>query len=415
MGYQYELLQELADHLQIRLNVIVSNNLEQSFKCLTEGECDLIALNLTVTRERRKFLEFTEPHSQTRQVLVQRKPEGWENNPASWLEKQLIRNPLDLSGKTIHVQQNSSYAARLKNLSEEIGDTIHFFEVPEEAEQLITLVANGDIDYTVCDENIALVNQTYYQNIDVATAVSFPQNLAWAVNKGAGDLKYNIDQWLVSFKRTARYGVIYNKYFQNKRTAGMVQSDFFAISSGKISAWDEIIKKYSGDIGWDWLLVASLIYQESRFDPGARSWAGAYGLMQLMPSTATRFGLSVNSSPEDQIRAGTEFIKWLDERFREEIPDEKERIKFILASYNIGPGHVFDAMSLAEKFGKDSRLWDENVDEYLLNKSKPVFYNDPVVKYGYCRGIETYNYVIEVLDRYEHYRNIIPDASDRRG
>jgi membrane-bound lytic murein transglycosylase F len=415
MGYQYELLQELADHLQIRLDVVVSNNLEQSFKCLTGGGCDLIALNLTVTRQRKKFLEFTEPHSRTRQVLVQRKPEGWENNGTDWLEKQLIRNPLDLAGKTIHVQQNSSYADRLKNLSEEIGDTIYFLEVPEEAEQLIALVADGDIDYTVCDENIALVNQTYYENIDVATAVSFPQNLAWAVNKGADELKYNIDQWLINFKGTARYKAIYNKYFWNKRTASMVQSDFFAISSGKISTWDEIIKKYSNDIGWDWRLVSSLIYQESRFDPEARSWAGAYGLMQLMPTTATRFGVSENSSPEEQIRAGTEFIKWLDERFREEIPDEQERIKFILASYNIGPGHIFDAMNLADKFGKNSKLWDDNVDEYLLQKSKPAFYNDPVVRYGYCRGIDTYNFVIEVLDRYEHYRNIIPDDSDHRG
>jgi membrane-bound lytic murein transglycosylase F len=209
--------------------------------------------------------------------------------------------------------------------------------------------------------------------------------------------------------------VIYNKYFHNQRAASMVQSDYFAISSGKISAWDEAIKTYSEEIGWDWRLVASLIYQESRFNPKARSWAGAYGLMQLMPSTAVRFGVSRNSPPEEQIRAGIEFLKWLDDRFREQIPDDQERIKFILASYNIGPGHIIDAMSLAEKFGKDSKLWDHNVDEYLLKKSNPVFYRDPVVKYGYCRGIETLDYVNQVLDRYEHYRNIIPLASDSSG
>ena len=415
MGYQYELLQELANHLQIKLEVVVSNDLEESFKCLTEDKCDLIALNLTVTKERKKFLEFTEPHSQTKQVLVQRKPEGWEKTTLPLLEQQLIRNQLDLAGKIIYVQQNSAYVSRLKSLSDEIGDSIYIVEVPEDAEQLISLVASGEIDYTVCDENIALVNQTYYQNIDVSTAVSFPQNLAWAVNKGAVDLRNNINEWLRNFKRTTSYRLIYSKYFQNPRTATIMQSDFYTISSGKISPWDDAIKKYSKEIGWDWRLVASLIYQESKFDPRARSWAGAYGLMQLMPTTARRYGLSGSSSPEEQIRAGIEFIKWLDERFREQIPDEQERIKFILASYNIGPGHIFDAMSLADKFGKNSRLWDANVGEYLLKKSNPVFYRDPVVKYGYCRGRETLNYVTRVLERYEHYRNIIPDLSSGSG
>ena len=291
MGYQYELLQELADHLQIKLEVVVSNDLKESFNCLLDGKCDLIALNLTITKERKKFLEFTEPHSQTRQVLVQRKPEGWQKETVQQLERQLIRNQLELAGKTVYVQQNSAYASRLRNLSDEIGDSIHIIETPEDAEQLISLVAGGDLDYTVSDENVALVNQTYFKNIDISTAVSFPQNLAWAVNKEAVELKKEINEWLVGFKETARYRVIYNKYFQNQRTATMVQSDYFTISSGKISAWDDVIMKYSHEIGWDWRLVASLIYQESRFDPHARSWAGAYGLMQLMPATAARFGL----------------------------------------------------------------------------------------------------------------------------
>jgi len=408
MGYTYELLQEMADHLQLPLEVVVSNKLEDNFNCLTEGECDLIAVNLTITKERRKLVDFTEPHSQTRQVLVQRKPDDWEDLSQEEIEKMMIRNQLELAGKTIYVQENSAYASRLQNLSDEIGDSIHYKEIPDEAEELIILVANGEIDYTVCDENVALVNQTYYPNIDAGTAISFPQNLAWAVNRGADELKDSIDLWLTEFKSSKKYRAIYNKYFRSNRSAAMVQSDYFAISSGKISQYDEAIKKYAGEIGWDWRLVASLIYQESRFNPKANSWAGAYGLMQLMPTTARRFGVSRNSPPEEQIRAGISFIKWLDNRFRDEISDEQERIKFILGSYNAGPGHVFDAMNLADKYGKNSRIWSENVEEYLLKKSNPAFYSDPVVKYGYCRGWETYNYVIQVLDRYEHYKNFIP-------
>jgi membrane-bound lytic murein transglycosylase F len=409
MGYQYELLQELTDYLGIKLDVMVSNDLDDSFRKLTNGECNLIAINLTITKERKKYVDFTMPHGQTRQVLVQRKPDNWKKLSRAAIENQMIRNQLDLAGKTIYIQNGSSYYERLKSLSNEIGDTIYIMETPEEVEQLISLVAEGTIDYTVCDENIALVNQTYYPNIDVETTISFPQYLAWAVQKGNTSLKQEIDKWFSEFRKTTTYAVIYNKYFRNQRSYEMVTSDYFAITSGRISEYDEIIKKYSEMIGWDWRLLASVIYQESRFNPGAQSWAGAYGLMQLMPNTARRFGVDRNSSPDQHIRGGVEFIKWLDDRFREKIPDEQERIKFILASYNIGYGHIEDAMKLAEKYGKNPQIWDHNVDEFLLMKADPKYYMDPVVTYGYCRGTETYKFVSEVLARYTDYKNILSD------
>jgi len=411
MGYQFELLQDLADHLNIRLEVVVSNNLEETFNCLMMGDCDLIAMNLTVTRERRKKFDFTVPHSQTRQVLVQRKPDGWEKMNKNQVEWSLIRNQIQLGEKKVYVQQNSAYYIRMLNLEEEIGENINIIDVPEEAETLIMLVADGQIDYTVCDENVALVNQTYYPNLDVQTAVSFPQNLAWAVNTGADDLRKEINKWLSEYRKSTRYAVIYNKYFKNRRSASIVKSDLFTLSSGKISVYDDHIKKYSKEIGWDWRLLASLIYQESRFDPKARSWAGANGLMQLMPSTARRFGVTTSSPAKEQIRAGTEFIEWLDKRFEEAVPDPEERIKFILAAYNVGPGHIFDAITLTRKHNMDPTLWHGNVEEYLLKKSDPKYFRDPDVKYGYARGRETYNFVYQVLDRYEHYKNLIEDQS----
>jgi membrane-bound lytic murein transglycosylase F len=407
LGYQYEMLQDLADHMNIKLDVVVSNSLEETFHCLQMGDCDLIALNLAITGRRRNQVDFTIPHGQTRQVLVQRKPENWQKMSPSELDRALIRNQLDLAGKKIYVQQHSAYTRRLLNLAEEIGDTLYVVDVPEDAEMLIMLVADGQIDYTVCDENVALVNQTYYPNLDVGTAVSFPQNLAWAVNPEAEELKKEINEWLGQYRRSARHAVIYNKYFRNQRSASIVKSDLFTLSSGKISAYDADIKECSERIGWDWRLLASMIYQESRFDPKARSWAGAFGLMQMMPVTAKRFGINMNSPARDQINAGTQFIRWLDKRFKASIPDKEERIKFILASYNVGPGHIFDAIRLADKNGKNPTKWDHNVDEYLLKKSNPRYYSDPVVKYGYCRGTETINYVNQVLERYDHYRNII--------
>ncbi len=410
MGFQYELLQRLASELNVDLEILVSNDLEKNFQMLEAEEVDIIAVNLTVTNERSKRIDFTLPHNQTRQVLVQRKPENWRRMSSREVELSVIRNQLELAGKEIHVQSNSSFAERLKNLSEEIGDSIKIVETSEyEVEQLIGMVAKGEIDYTVADENVALINQTYYPNLDVQTAISFPQNLAWGLRKGDDSLRFAINDWLKSFKHSADYTQLYNKYFYNIRAINLVESEHYTINSGQISEYDELIKTYNDIVGWDWRLIASLIYQESRFKPQVRSWAGAFGLMQLMPSTARRFGANKNSSAEKNIEAGVKFLKWLDTRFLNRgITDDVERIKFILGAYNVGLGHILDARRLAEKYDKDPDLWDDNVEDFILKKSNPKYYNDEVVYYGYARGYETYNYVNQILERYEQYKNIIP-------
>jgi membrane-bound lytic murein transglycosylase F len=344
---------------------------------------------------------------QTRQVLVQRKPENWAMMNQKQLESMMLRNQLDLAGKQVYVQAGSVYSDRLISLSDEIGGGIRVEEVQLESEQLVQRVALGEIDYAICDENVGLVNTTYFPQLDVNTAISFPQYVAWGVRHRSDSLRAEINQWLGNFKKTSRYAILYNKYFKNQHSASRFQSDYYVLSSGKVSQFDDIIKKESERIGWDWRLMASMIYQESRFNPEAESWAGAYGLMQLMPSTASNYGISKESSPAAQIRAGASFIKWLDELFKDVITDREERIKFVLASYNIGFGHIQDARRLAERYGADPNLWHGSVEDWLLKKSDPQYYTDQVVKYGYARGIETYNYVKEVIERFEHYKNIL--------
>ncbi|WP_066631539.1 MltF family protein [Labilibacter marinus] len=408
MGYQLELLEELCNNLNIKLEVIVSNDVDENIADLQSGRIDLIAQNLTVTRERSKIIQFTEPHTFSRQVLVQRKHENKKDKRDKERFNELIRNQLDLAGKTIYVQKGSSYVTRLRHLSDEIGDSINVVEIPDyEAEQLIDLVAEGEIEFTICDENLAKVNLNYYDNIDIETAISFPQKIAWGLRKTSPDLLHVINNWLVRFRKTTKYRLIYKKYFENRRSTHIVDAGFNSLKGGLVSKFDEIIKKESETIDWDWRLVAALIYQESRFLPEVKSWAGAQGLMQLMPETAQTFGVSDVTSPEQNIRGGIKFIKWLDSRLTLRIDDPEERLKFILASYNVGLGHVLDAMRLAEKNGKNPKIWEDNVDYYLLNKSQPVYFNDPVVQFGYCRGAEPYAYVIEILDRYEHYKNLM--------
>jgi len=408
MGFHLELLRLFAEHIGVELEIFVSNNLDENFSCLmADGECDIIAMDLAVTLSKRNLFAFTEPHSQTRQILVQRRPENWYHLRSAEIEDLLIRSQLDLAGKTIHVQRNSLHLVRLRNLMEEIGDTIFIVEVDQETEMLIERVANGEIEFTVSDEHVAMVNQTYYPNLDIQTPLSFMQNLSWAVRNDTPLLKAAIDEWMANFTGTRQYATLYARYFQNPRSSLMTKSPFHSLGGGKISVFDDYFKKYSEIVGWDWRLIASLAFQESRFNNDAVSWAGAYGIMQLMPATGDMFNVTPESAPIENIVAGIRYLDWIDRRLKEFIEDDKERIKFILAAYNVGVGHVLDARRLAEKYGKNPNIWKDNVDYYVLNKSKPKYYMDPVVRHGFARGSEPYNYVTEILERYEHYKNTV--------
>jgi membrane-bound lytic murein transglycosylase F len=406
LGFQYEMLQQLANHLSVRLEVRVSRNLNESIEMLRSGEADLIAQNLAITKNRLHILDFTEPLIQSHQVLVQRKPDNWKKMTSESINAFMVNSPLRLKGQTIYITKGSAAATRLNNLSEEIGGDIHVVEVDESPEQLIALVSEGEVPFTVCDNIIANVNSKYYPNLDISTAVGLDQDLAWAVRKGSTTLLTELNNWINGFSQSPKYKKLYSRYFESDKTLEIVESDFYAISTGKISPFDDYIRQYSEKLGWDWRLTASLIYQESRFKNNLTSWAGAWGLMQLMPATAKRFGVDTVSSPRDQIRAGMEFIDWLDKLFSD-VKNPQERVKFVLAAYNIGPGHIIDARNLAKKMGADPNVWSNSVDRWLLSKSDPKYFNDPVVKFGYCRGTETFNYVTEVLERYEHYKNIV--------
>ena len=129
--------------------------------------------------------------------------------------------------------------------------------------------------------------------------------------------------------------------------------------------------------------------------------------MQLMPETAQQFGVTDMTDPVQSLQAGVAYLDYLDDYWSEMIEDSTERMKFVLASYNIGPGHIVDARNLAEKYGADPNIWEDNVEKYLLNKSKHKYYNDEVVKLGYAKGTETVKYVREVLQRYEQYKQFI--------
>ena len=410
MGFDYDLVSKLAADLNLELELKLVKNIGDMFKLVNSGEGDLIAFNLTVTKDRLREVQFTHSINNVIQVLVQRKPDNWEKLTLDKIERQLIRDPVDLIGKTIVVRSNSAYIKRLQNLSDEIGGDIIIVRAEPEltTEDLIDMVASGEIEYTISDDNIANLSVTNFRNIDVETPISLSQRIAWAVKKDSTDLINLINNWIDSIKSTVDFAVIYKKYFTDRYAyKKRVTSKYFSQTGGGISSYDDQIKKYSKNIGWDWRLSASLIYQESQFNPNANSWANAAGLMQLMPSTAKQLGVEDVYNPDQNLKAGFKYLGFLNDLWYDSIPDSVERIKFILASYNVGQGHIADARGLTEKYGGDPDVWDNNVEYYLEMKSNPKYYNDDIVQSGYTSGIETVNYVREILDRYNHYKQLI--------
>lgn len=399
MGYEYELLEKFASSIGVELRIKVISGVEESIELLNKGEGDIIAFPLTITEEREKVVRFSQPLFTTNQVLVQRKPDSTGAG--------LIRLHSDLIGKEIRVMKNSSFVDRLERLSEEVGGKIVVVEDSAGAgsESLIRQVALGEIPLTVTDQTLAMVNALTYPNLDIETVISLPQDIAWATRTNSPDLSNAINGWLATIKKKGTFKQVYDKYFNSpKTTVARMKSDFSSLTGGKLSVYDSTIRSESKALGWDWRLVASVIYQESGFNNNSKSWAGAVGLMQLMPAAVQQFKVKNAYDPEQNIRAGIRVLQYHDKLWAKTVADPNERIKFVLASYNVGLSHVIDARNLASKYGKDTTKWEGNVETFLSLKTKSKYYRDPVVTAGYCRCQGPINYVKEVLGRFEAYK-----------
>lgn len=398
MGFQYELVEQFAHSLGLKLEVKVARGVRDMIRMLRAGEGDLIAYALPVTKEWKDSLRYCGEEIITHQVLVQRRTRGVKP----------LNDVTQLVGKDVYVKPGKYYD-RLVNLNNELGGGIHIHVVKDDSvthEDLITRVAHGEIPYTVSDDDVARLNRTYFPQLDIDLPVSFDQRSSWAVRLDCPLLAEAADRWFQANAASPDYKASEKRYFEQSKA--MPHTPILSLRQGIISHYDSLFKKYAPTIGWDWRLLASLAYNESNFDTTAVSWAGAKGLMQLMPATARAMGVPPGreQNPEESVRAAVKYIGQTARSFRS-IP-EPERVNFVLASYNSGIGHVLDAMALAEKYGKDKYVWRDNVEKFILLKSDERYYTDSVCRHGYFRGVETYNFVRDITARYERYRQKIP-------
>lgn len=393
MGYDYDLVSKLGADKGMAIDLKVANSMSSLVAMLDSGLIDLIAYEVPITAEYKGHVLPCSNENVTRQVLVQPKRDDGTR----------ISDVTELVGKDVYVEKDSKYQHRLNNLNNELGGGIKIHPIDRDTlitEDLIAMVSEGTIPLTVVDSDIARINKTYYNDLDITLEVSFPQRSSWGVSPSMPWLGDSISAWMKEDAPRRTQAQLMKRYFEMSKNEG--RSLMPDLSGGRISPYDNLFKRYAKSLGWDWRLLASQGFAESRFDSTVVSWAGAQGIMQIMPGTARAYGLHASrmTNPEASIKTATDIIRDLDKSLSTRVKDPEERKKFVVAAYNSGIAHVYDAIALAAKYGKNPQVWYGNVEEAIMMKSKPEYYNDPVCKYGYFRGRQTTAYVKKVFDFY---------------
>lgn len=399
MGFDFDLARMLSKRLGVRLEMVVPPSRDLLVPWLLKGRGDVIAASLSVTPERQALMTFSRPYLFVEEMLAQRKAgEGVVTVTAAE----------QLRGKTVHVRRSSSYYGTLQALQAQYGPiTIEAAPEEIETEQLIEKVATGEIALTVADEHILQVELTYRDDVEGALSLSalLPKGqggkkaIAFGLRKGNSKLKAAVDQFVNNTYRGLEYNMARRRYFENKRRISEAKRQRTGVS-GAVSPYDAAIKKFAARYELDWRLMAAQAFQESRFDPKAKSWAGAMGLFQVMPSTARAMGFTNLTDPTESAHAGIKYLHTLVSKLDGRIPF-KQRLRFALAGYNAGIGHVSDARRLAKQKGWNPDRWFHNVERAMLLLQKPLYYKR--ARYGYCRGSEPVRYVSEIQNRYDNY------------
>ena len=410
MGLDYEMITRFAADQGKALDLKVATSIPEMLRMLKDGEVDMIAYDVPRIAEYRRGLRFCGKNSVTHQVLVQPK-------------KDAITDVTELVGKTVYVEKDSKYQYRLTNLNDELGGGIGIEAVvsdTHESTDLIRMVSDGELPLTVTDSDLAGICSEVYTDLDVSMPVGMDQYSSWVVAEDNTLLADRLDQWARSANVEEQLKDMHKRYFEHIVTEGAEsgeaqtagesgvtgpgESDAPMPEKGAISRFDHIFRRYAAEIGWDWRQLAAIGYTESKFNPTITSWAGARGLMQIMPATGRHYGIAGRmDDPDASVYAASRILTDIDNSLKSKVSDPAERRKFVIASYNSGLGHILDAIALAKKYGKNPEVWYGNVREMALLKTKPQYYNDPVVKHGYFRGQETVNFVDRVLSTYEKY------------
>lgn len=392
-GLEYQKVSRFAEAHKLKLDIKVTGSRDSLMAWIKSGAIDLSITPFAMTSEISKSYDFAGIVDTIALVVVQNK----SITP-------LLRQVGDLDGKSIYVSSNSPAEMRLEQIIAEAAlDSLHILPVDSLGDvDLIKSVADGDsIRYAAVDTRLAGLFERHHPTLDTELRISVPLRYSWMLHKGNQSLTEQISRFFSSSSNEEEEGdpdrlltMESGNYFKGLRSPFPTPT----IRQGAISPYDEIFMQEAKRLGWHWTYLAAIAFTESRFIPDIVARSGARGLMGVMPATGRAYGVSKDQllDPLTAVRVAVNCLRDNEKSFSN-IRDIHERECFTLAAYNAGYGHVLDAMRLARKYSAPDSVWDGGVREYLLLKSTPKYFNDPVVKYGYVRGSETVKYVDNIM------------------
>lgn len=407
VGFEYELMKEFALENDLALEVVIPTQNENPYDLLNSGAGDVIAANYTITEERDEIVNFTRPYNLVNQIIVLSDQLGFEPESIS-----------DMANIPITIRRNSSYFQELKTLQDAGYDIkINLVSEDMDTETLLYQVANGTFLATVADDNIFSASNAYMGGLIKGPIIAESDEIAWAVRENSTDLENRFNQFLYQHfkydengvpKRSTLLNILRKKYYEGStQIESYFRPEIDMKQYGGISPYDSLIQQVATEMNLDWVMLTAIAAQESKFDPYSESWAGAVGIMQVLPrfSEISKDSLYI---PEFNIREGARIIKEHLDHYT--YMDSTTQWQTALATYNAGMGHVADARRLVIDQNKNPNEWG-NISEALLKLMQRKYYQN--ARYGFCRGIETVRYVNEITNRYNTYQAILAISSDR--
>ncbi|NOX42348.1 MAG: membrane-bound lytic murein transglycosylase MltF [Gammaproteobacteria bacterium] len=392
-GFEYDLAKLFADELGVTLKVTTPDSLTDIFPIITSGEAHFAAAGLTVTEKRKEWVRFGPVYQNIHEQVIYHK-----ENPRPKDINELGDGLLEVVSGSSHVEQLEKLKTSFKNLTWYENDEL-------ESEELLALVWEQVIDYTIADSNEVALNQRFYPELKIAFDLSKPQSLAWAFPLSNDTSLY--DAATAFFEKIQQNGELKNitaRYYGSVKTLSTGSRRSFAIHfNERFPRYRKMYEAVAEENDLDWRLLAAIGYQESHWNPLAVSPTGVRGIMMLTRDTAKYLGVKDRVDPMQSIEGGARYFAQLRNSIATHI-QEPARTWFAIASYNIGPGHVIDAQIITEKRGLDPDKWlDVKQSLPLLQKEK--WYKN--TKYGYARGNEAMRYVANVRTYYDFLTWII--------
>ena len=396
-GFEYDLLKSYAKHLGVDLNITATHTTKEAIELSKNPAIHITSAALAKTPQRLKTFNFGPSYFEVQEQVICHR--------GMLSSKKFPRDVEDLAGLKITVGSDTSYSETLASLQNDGFDINATYTEEYSTEELLAQVASHEIDCTVADSNIYSVNLRYFTEIALAFSISGREQLAWLLPENTPELEADMYSWLNSFNQSGAMTQLKDHYYSYVLFFDYYNTKvFYKRIKSRLPKYEKYFKDMGEKYEIPWTLLASISYQESHWNPKAKSYTGVRGLMMLTRKTAKILGVKNRLDPKQSIQGGTRHIKQMIKFVPKDVKGEN-RLKFALAAYNIGMGHIHDAQKLAQKIGLNKNVWsDLKIVLPLLSQKK--YYK--TLKFGYARGEEPVKYVEAIYN----YRNILENHTD---